>query len=114
MSKRLVGVLSLAAACAGTQPKSAAPLCDQEGSPACGNVGQPGRSHDPTPIVVARPVIEATTQLEKPAKPVIKRALLAPAVSGNEHLTVARPLVGAEQEPMCGNAMSKGGQHTCK
>jgi hypothetical protein len=51
MSKRLFGLpaLSLIAACATSQPKPAMPLCDHQGRPACGNIGQTGRPHDHKP-----------------------------------------------------------------
>ncbi|MDB4956623.1 MAG: hypothetical protein JWO36_4192 [Myxococcales bacterium] len=149
MSKRLFGVLSLVTACATSQPKPSAPLCDRQGAPACGNIGQTGVAYDPKSAVVIRPEMRASTQTAQPA---IERTLLAPQpraqtllaahtrppgpppdaipprqallaphtkpllaprASGDAQLTMGRPLASAGEEPMCGNAMSKGGTHRC-
>ena len=81
------------AACV-TEPREPKyPLCDRDGAPACGNIGQVGR---------ARPV---------QARPV--QVLLG--ASAQSAAPVQRPLVDQRQDVVCGNVMGKGGpQRVCR
>ena len=99
-------LLAFAAACAAT-PKH--PLCDHDGAPACGNVGQAGRALAAKPTL--RPEVKAT---EDVARPPIRRALLVPRSVPQSMSYASSPLVNASGEPSCGNVMTKGGPTKCR
>ena len=80
------------------------PLCDRAGVPACGNIGQTGRSARAAPIVEPRPVIAAAHAVATPA---VQRALLAPMVRAMTTTLVGHPLLDPESRPAPGNVMGK-------
>jgi hypothetical protein len=108
---------------AGCASGPAYPLCDLGGAPACGNIGQTGRQAPPTTAPggpVAGPT--ASTPVETGEPPPVEPAPAAPAApvpapvrvllgasARNEgSAVITRPLLGAQQEPVCGNVMGKG------
>jgi hypothetical protein len=108
MTRRALALLALSTATAAAEP--AAPLCDRDGAPACGNIGQAGRPRRETRIAAARPIVPPATQV--PAFAVRARALLEQV---NHYMTYAlRPLLDAERRPACGNVMGKGGHRSCR
>lgn len=100
----LFGVLT---ACAASQPAPSFPLCDHEGAPACGNIGQIGR-HAATPERTRPPIVKPT---EASAKPQVVNVLLGASVHESSATPFARPLVDNREDVTCGNVMSKGGRH---
>jgi hypothetical protein len=77
----------LLAATTATQVVTHYALCNRDGSPACGNIGQAGSLR---PITIS-----------------VAQTLVAPPPNANE--PVARPVVDAQGQVVCGNVMSKGG-----
>lgn len=57
-------LFGLASACASAPTEAQYPLCDRDGAPACGNIGQAGRTAKP-PATLAR-VTRGTAQLARP------------------------------------------------
>ena len=105
-SARILFGLSLAA-CAATPPQPAAPLCDHDGAPACGNIGQVGRPYGapPATVIVVAPVTEAASQIMTVP---MRRNLLSPPTSIEGHaISVGRPLANADREYAPGNVMGK-------
>jgi hypothetical protein len=96
-------------------------LCDRDGAPACGNIGQLGREAPPPPAPVvepARPITNTTVTHNAPLVSVtITTKLVAPPPSvnagprdplGPEFIdTVARPLTDLKREYAAGNVMGK-------
>ena len=113
--------MSLLAACA--QPKQ--PLCNADGSPACGNIGQVGRASTAHgvrtgvvhPVIgVSATIVPAPEQHAWVTPPSTTtraprtRPLLSPRVTSPQaKIIVDRPLVTREERPATGNVMGKCG-----
>jgi hypothetical protein len=102
----LVGIV---AACGGLAPAPAPepsyPLCDAEGAPACGNIGQVGRPRGgPAPGVRQVPPVEIA-----PARPDPQARhgvpLLSPGATTGQPPAV--PLLDASSRPAPGNCVGK-------
>jgi hypothetical protein len=110
-------LFGLATACA-TAPEPQYPLCDRNGAPACGNIGQVGRSASTTASTTATPANVTTTGAAGHAPPstVVRAAtalqVLVQASSEIAHARAAAvPLVNRHAEVVCGNVMGKGGSY---
>jgi hypothetical protein len=110
MTKRAFVLLALSTATAAADP--AVPLCDHDGAPACGNIGQTGRPHREVRVAAARPVLPMVAE-QIPMFAVPARALLVAAHFALS-MVARRPLVDSERQPMCGNVMGKGGHKSCR
>lgn len=75
------------------------PLCNGDGTPACGNVGQAGR-----PVAAA--------PRTAPPPPVV-RVLVGASREVPPAVPVGRPLVDREARPACGNVVSKRPPEPC-
>lgn len=81
-------LFGLVAAASAAQVITHYALCDRDGSPACGNIGQTGST--------------------KPPSVSITQHLLAPPANVDVRLP-DRPIVDQHDQVVCGNVMSKGG-----
>lgn len=110
-------LFGLASAACTTQPKPQYPLCDPAGAPACGNIGQVGRTDRPDPRGVPRPVAReaavtfatAVTDTTTHVVPAITRVLVGASREVQRVTPFSRPLVDHREDVVCGNVMSKGG-----
>jgi hypothetical protein len=115
-------LFGLATACAAA-PEPQYPLCDRSGAPACGNIGQVGRTASPPASTTASETASTPTSITTTAAagtqhatpPSIARAATAVRVlvQASSEITHARatavPLVNRSEEVVCGNVMGKGG-----
>jgi hypothetical protein len=129
MKTLLFGLATAAAACASPpQPSPQYPLCDREGAPACGNIGQVGRaSRAPVitedanavfaakpadPLAAKRAATAFVTTVAATAQHVIPKITRVLVGASREITTVtpfSAPLVDHREQVVCGNVMSKGG-----
>jgi hypothetical protein len=109
----LFGLLTVA--CGSSRPEPSYPLCDREGAPACGNVGQVGRTDQPIKNDTPRPH-PAPKDLVGAARTVpIVNVLLGASSHQTRAMVIGRPLVDHREEVACGNVMTKGGpQRVCR
>lgn len=77
------------------------PLCDRDGAPACGNVGQVGRAHEPARRARIQRVVLGATEM-----PAATGSLLRSGA--NDDLAIVRPLRDEDERPMAGNVVGKG------
>lgn len=109
------------AACAPTSPEPQYPLCDDTGAPACGNIGQVGRSEKAPATRVANPEVpaaagratatfaNAVAETTQHIVPVVTRVLVGASREVQRVTPFSRPLVDNREQVVCGNVMSKGG-----
>lgn len=122
MKTLLFGLATTAAACASTSQPQQYPLCDREGAPACGNIGQVGRAERPATLQITRDanVVFARNQTATRAVQHVAEAattviptLTRVLVGASRELTTVAPFAGPRmdhrEQIACGNVMSKGG-----
>lgn len=80
----------ITAACGSTQPEASYPLCDPQGAPACGNIGQVGRTRETT-VIDEGTVIDKATALPIAATSVAESAVI-------RIVPVVNVLLGASRE----------------
>jgi hypothetical protein len=95
-------------------------LCDGTGAPACGNIGQVGRSEKAPATRVAPETraaagrvtatfANAVAETTQHIVPVITRVLVGASQEVQRVTPFSRPLVDNREQVVCGNVMSKGG-----
>jgi hypothetical protein len=122
-------LFGLATACTPTATSHTAPqypLCDPAGAPACGNIGQTGRTESRVEQRVPRDALgpESARRSRAPDAPPVSPSLVSvPHVTAVTRVligasrevftkfTAVRPLVDHREEVVCGNVMTKGGSH---
>jgi len=130
-------LFGLASACASAPTEAQYPLCDHDGAPACGNIGQAGRTAKapatlaretrstallggPTPISTsatgahesATAVGFAGTVMDTSRRmvPVLTRVLVGASSEIQRVSPLHRPLADHREQIACGNVMTKGGR----
>ena len=102
-------LFGLATACAASPSPPSYPLCDRAGAPACGNIGQVGRSEQPRVTPAPARVVAPAPPTQAVAAPTTTQVLLgASSENAPVHVT-GSPLMNAKEEVVCANVMSKGG-----
>lgn len=113
--------LSLGVLASACEQVPRAPLCDEQGAPACGNIGQHGRPVDKreqaqspldvsqTNAAAAAPAVAAPTRhADHVGKPRAAAPLVTIAPGAMTASTrPAKPLTDAEMRAACGNVMTK-------
>jgi hypothetical protein len=112
--KTPVLLFGLVTACAAAPAEPQFPLCDHAGAPACGNIGQVGRTTQATPSPTGASVTAALRiAAEAPVRlvPIATRVLVGASQEVLRVGLTGQPLLDRNKEVVCGNVMSKGGSH---
>jgi hypothetical protein len=105
-------LFGLATACAASPAEPQYPLCDQAGAPACGNIGQVGRTAQVTPSPTGATMLHALqVAADAPVRlvPVATRVLVGASRAVLRVGLTGQPLLDRNKEVVCGNVMGKGG-----
>lgn len=104
----LFGVIATAAA---TSAATHYALCDRDGAPACGNIGQLGRDAPPPPAPAPIPNTTITYNAPLLQITITQRLVAAPPQAEQPaNVPVASPLADYIDDAAVGNVMTKGGR----